>query len=150
MGLDMYLKATLWLSKFDKSELKLAKAVRKLVGVEFDSGNLDSTEVTIEVAYWRKANHIHRWFVKNVQNGVDDCKDYFIDRESLKELLKLCEEVDKDHNKAKTLLPVEEGFFFGGNDYGEWYFDDIKDTISQLKKCLELPEDWEFKYHSSW
>ena len=26
-----------------------------------------------EVGYWRKANAIHGWFVRNVQNGKDDC-----------------------------------------------------------------------------
>ena len=26
-----------------------------------------------EVGYWRKANHIHKWFVDNVQDGIDDC-----------------------------------------------------------------------------
>jgi len=25
-----------------------------------------------ENGHWRKANHIHDWFVKNVKGGVDD------------------------------------------------------------------------------
>ena len=26
------------------------------------------------VAYWRKANAIHSWFVENCQDGVDECQ----------------------------------------------------------------------------
>ncbi len=40
-----------------------------------------------EIACWHKANHIHRWFVENVQNGRDDCRDYDVDESHLKDLL---------------------------------------------------------------
>lgn len=43
-----------------------------------------------EVAYWRKANQIHNWFVKNIQNGVDDCGLYEVSRQQLQELLIDC------------------------------------------------------------
>ena len=29
--------------------------------------------------YWRKANAIHGWFVKNAQQGIDDCRTYSVD-----------------------------------------------------------------------
>lgn len=47
-----------------------------------------------EVGYWRKANQIHNWFVKNIQNGVDDC-DYHreVREEDLRELLDVCQRV---------------------------------------------------------
>lgn len=48
--------------------------------------NLDK----VEVGYWRKANHIHNWFVENVQNGVDDCDSYVVSREKLQELYDTC------------------------------------------------------------
>lgn len=37
----------------------------------------------VEVGYWRKANSIHKWFVKHVQKGSDNCARY---RVSLKDL----------------------------------------------------------------
>lgn len=46
-----------------------------------------------EAAYWRKSNQIHQWFVQNVQDGNDDCKDYYVSREQLKELVELCKTV---------------------------------------------------------
>lgn len=44
-----------------------------------------------QVGYWRKANQIHNFFVKNVQDGVDDC-DYHNEctREILEDLLRTC------------------------------------------------------------
>jgi hypothetical protein len=46
-----------------------------------------------EVAYWRKANHIHKWFVDNVQSGNDDCGKYYVSQDQLKDLVALCEQV---------------------------------------------------------
>jgi len=42
--------------------------------------------------------------------------------------------------EAKTLLPRQEGFFFGSYEYDEYYWLDIQDTIEQLEKILnEIP-----------
>ena len=46
-----------------------------------------------EVAYWRKANAIHKWFVDNIQDHQDDCGEYIVPREKLVELLETVEEV---------------------------------------------------------
>ena len=46
-----------------------------------------------ELMYWRKANQIHNWFVKNCQNGVDDCGRYVITVADLKKLKELCEKI---------------------------------------------------------
>lgn len=45
------------------------------------------------IADWRKANHIHQWFVDNVQDGVDDCGTYEVTEEQLEELLDVCKRV---------------------------------------------------------
>lgn len=47
-----------------------------------------------EVGYWRKANHIHNWFVENIQNGEDDCEYHGeVTEEDLRELLSVCKKV---------------------------------------------------------
>lgn len=51
------------------------------------------TSVEEEVMYWRKANHIHEWFVQNVQNDEDDCGKYCVAWEQLRDLLDVCNEV---------------------------------------------------------
>ena len=47
-----------------------------------------------EVAYWRKANAIHKWFVENVQDGEDDCLYHReIMRDDLEKLMKACKKI---------------------------------------------------------
>lgn len=47
-----------------------------------------------EVGYWRKANQIHRWFVNNIQDGIDDCEYHReITRDDLENLLSICNKV---------------------------------------------------------
>ena len=106
-----------------------------------------------QVGYWRKANQIHQWFVDNVQDGEDDC-DYHneVTKECLEDLLCICQQVLDNHDLAYELLPTQSGFFFGGTEYDEYYFDDIKDTIEIIKNVLETTDfDKEMIYYvSSW
>lgn len=111
--------------------------------------NIGSVKTLIEVGYWRKANQIHKWFVDNIQGGEDNCAMYCLDKDDLKELQSICEEVLNNPEKAHELLPTEEGFFFGSQEYDEFYFYDIKETIEICKWCLERDFDW-FYYNSSW
>lgn len=46
-----------------------------------------------EVGYWRKANHIHAWFINKVQGGTDDCSYYFVTKDHFLELKEACEKV---------------------------------------------------------
>lgn len=148
MGLDMYLRAIRWLSKYDNKEK--ADEVRSLFPEMFLSENIDSVTVIFEVGYWRKANHIHDWFVQNVQSGRDDCGRYYVSREDMKNLLGVCETILKSKKKSKVLLPVKEGFFFGNTEYDKYYYKNIEATAEIIKKCLALPDVWEFEYHASW
>ena len=55
----------------------------------------------------------------------------------------------KDTSVAEELLPTQEGFFFGGTGYDEYYIQNLEDTIVIIDKALESPAA-EFEYHSSW
>ncbi len=103
-----------------------------------------------EVGYWRKANQIHKWFVDNIQNGNDNCGNYWVGSETLKELLDVCKKVQADHSLAESLLPSASGFFFGGTEYDEWYFNDIDNTIKIIEECLADDGGDDFEYSSSW
>ena len=51
-------------------------------------------EIMEQVGYWRKANHIHKWFVDNIQDGEDDCRYHReVRKTDLEELLRVCNEV---------------------------------------------------------
>ena len=107
--------------------------------------------VVLEAAYWRMANAIHQWFVDNVQGGEDDCHTYQVDRGIAERLVEVCKQVLDDHSKAPELLPTTDGFFFGSTEYDESYFQDLKDTIIQIKDALnKTSKEWFFEYHSSW
>ena len=155
MGLDMYLKAQWYLSQFDETEKKIAESVNEIVGLEKMPGRKNVIES--EAIYWRKANAIHKWFVDNVQDGVDDCGNYGVATGQLKELAETCRKVLNDKSLASELLPSQSGFFFGGTDYDELYFNDLEYTATEIEKLLsiEKPEGrgyypWSYVYHSSW
>jgi hypothetical protein len=151
MGLDMYLEKRTdvrhW--SFQKEEEQFEVVVKK-GGVTYPKINPKNvTTIVEEVGYWRKANQIHRWFVENVQDNVDNCGEYFVPIVRLKELLELCLAVKLNPEQAGTLLPTGSGFFFGGEEYDEWYFNDIDNTIEVLKEALS-DEDASYYYSSSW
>ena len=147
----MYLSAKVDLGKYCNDKVKgKDKEIRKILPEMFKSGNLDSIDIKFEVGYWRKANHIHEWFVKNVQDGKDECQNSYVSRDDLIKLKELCEGILLDKKRAKKEMPTQEGFFFGGTKYDKYYFDGLRETIKIINKCLKLPEYWEFEYHSSW
>ena len=152
MGLDMYLykKNYIRTDEFYKPEYRNEVVVK--TGGEIDKKIKPERirYVVEEVGYWRKANQIHRWFVENVQNGIDNCGTYYISRDTLQELLELCKQVRDDHSKAEELLPSASGFFFGGTDYDEWYYNDINNTIKIIEECFEDEHADDFEYSSSW
>ncbi len=72
------------------------------------------SEIVEEVMYWRKANHIHGWFVDNVQQGRDECQESYVETDQLKELRDLCKKVLETKNT--DLFPLTAGFFFVSTD----------------------------------
>jgi hypothetical protein len=145
MGLDMYLTARQMAFNGFKNQELYNKLVQEAPFA------LDTATLEVQVAYWRKANQIHAWFVKHVQNGKDDCQEYHVTRDQLQLLVDNCKLVLMNKEEAANLLPVQEGFFFGSYEYNEYYFGDLQDTIDQIERILnEYPEDWDFKYQSSW
>jgi hypothetical protein len=158
MGLDMYLYAKQFVSSSSWSEEKEKKKVKSIARlmkgtkfVEDEEGSLQFAQIKLQVAYWRKANQVHKYFVDKCAEGKDECQDTYVERKDLEDLLNRCEIVMKDHSRADELLPTSSGFFFGSTDYDEWYYSDLEETIPVLKKILkDAPKNWEFEYHASW
>jgi hypothetical protein len=156
MGLDMYLYVRKYVSStpvFSEDDPNAYNKVRELTGVpkDFPEPDFSHANVTLNVAYWRKANQIHNWFVQNVQDGEDDCKDYYVSREQIAQLLDTCKKVKANPDLAESLLPPAEGFFFGGTEIDEYYWEDIDLTIKQLEECMKNFNDrWSYQYCSSW
>jgi len=105
-----------------------------------------------QIVSWRKANAIHKWFVDNVQDGVDDCGEYKVTKEHLIELHNACNDVLNDNHLAESLLPTQSGFFFGNTAYDDWYFNDIEETKRIIDEILEYKSYCldDLYYSSSW
>ena len=87
------------------------------------------------VGYWRKANQIHRWFVENVQKGIDDCGYY---RVSLKQLLALRDKCLKVIETAK----LEKGKICVGKRYiGKRYNGSEWEPIMEDGEYITNPDE---------
>ena len=159
MGLDMYLSAKKYLSPYgNKEDETKIKDINQMFGFDtlYESDNdlrsISVNEIQVEVAYWRKANAIHNWFVEHCQGGIDECQETFVSREFLQDLLDLCKEVAKNPKKNAKLLPPQAGFFFGSTDIDEWYIEQNNFTVERLELILnsEKLKGFDFYYQSSW
>ena len=107
-----------------------------------------------EVCYWRKANSIHKYFTDNILNKygelVRNMNEVAIDKELLQDLVETCKKVLDNPELAEELLPTNGGFFWGGCDYDEDYFNDLKYTVRVVSKIIANPLYDELYYYASW
>lgn len=180
MGLDMYLSRKVYIgNKYKEPKDRIKIIIPKTSAGTNTIKSQKITYIEEEAGYWRKANAIHKWFVDNVQDGEDDCKEYYVNHEQMEELLDLCNRVIK----ASKLIPgqiqngsqsgpnglepiMEDGKliedpttakellptqsgFFFGNTD---YNEWYLDDIKETKKILEeaLKTPGEYYYSSSW
>ena len=160
MGLDMYLSARQYISRLDfstdtREETMGFRQVIEVTGARnfVEPEGFSGVTVEIPVMYWRKSNAIHNWFVREIGDGVDDCRALELTTDRLRDLVKLCERVTERNWEANELLPTESGFFFGGTEYDEYYYEGIAHTADRLRYILaELDAkkiDW-LVYQASW
>lgn len=167
MGLDSYLYARKYVSKNNflrvngeivEEPNSAYNAVTECIPTPFmDPDGFLGAYVQVIAGYWRKANQIHAWFVKNVQNNKDDCGEYSVSIHQLEQLKWLVDKVRTEHTEecAMELLPPQQGFFFGGYEIDEWYWEQLDYTSERLDQIIRghhanLDENIRFTYESSW
>ena len=95
MGLDMYAVRRLNVRNWEELPAEKRFAVTAEFGGDpipgFDPDQI--TAIEKDVMQWRKANHIHGWFVDHVQDGNDDCGRYLVYWEQLAALFSACQKV---------------------------------------------------------
>lgn len=168
MGLDMYLEGKVYIGgsyhRIKERQLTVSRDFQKNYDdADFDNVDIFPTdmisEVIYQVGYWRKSNQVHKWFVDNCQDGVDDCRSHDVSKEKLLKLQSICKDLieTKDQEKALKELPPCKGFFFGMDNpehehFWEWYWDDIETTLENVERALRYIEkyDAEITYRASW
>lgn len=146
MGLDMYLSAKRYTSQWSSNGL--FQTLKPILN-QFP-GQVEACELSAQAAYWRKVNSVHNWFVKNVQNGEDNCEGHYVTHDQLIELRDLAQRaVD---TRDPNLLPPVGGFFFGSTEIDDYYWEDLNDTVAQLDLIISHPQfrDFDYEYRSSW
>ena len=116
MGLDMMLNKKVYIgAQYEHRNITGNVEIFK-DGKRLDLGMKNLEYLEYEVVYWRKANAIHAWFVKNAQNNVDDCGTYEVSQEQLQELVDTCkkalsalENAGKIRIENRNVLVLGEG-----------------------------------------
>ena len=181
MGLDMYFTKHTYVKNWEHTpaDKKHTITVKQGGKVRKDIDTKKITNIVEEVAYWRKFNALHNWFVNNCADGVDDCKQIYVDKSQIQELVDTLKKVkaslDKsgkrvvqvetgwangekmysdvevyvDTEVADELFPTASGFFFGGTEYDKYYYDELVDTLNIFEELLK-DEIADYYYQASW
>jgi hypothetical protein len=167
MGLDMYLEGSKVINAYRPlpKEMALAIAVKEGLGLPDCANPLSAIETGIMT--WRKSNAIHKWFVDNCQEGVDNCQRTELKLVHLEELHSVLEQLlgrqpgqgpAYDAKLAAELLPPCEGFFFGGTEIDAAYWEDVETTHHRIGQWIDFIKrdnvgglhEWELFYRASW
>lgn len=163
MGLDMYFYArkttyksfSEWDQNRKVDETNYPKDLKIFSDYIYDR-NFKSveTETRYQIGYFRKFNALHSYIVKTFANGVDNCQDIILYKEDVEKIKKVLDDVleANTEEKAKELLPTQSGFYFGGTDYDEFYFEDVKDAADLMQSFLDNFdfENYQLVYRASW
>ena len=211
MGLDMYLYAEKHVSSYDyefdgkehtrRDNLEYERIIEASGMGSIPSSPYASVTVCKQIGYWRKANAIHGWFVRELAEGRDDCQRISVAREDLINLRNDCVNVlamrgeavpttttnvyemkdvgdsedivsqmmsamksesaksrkviaidDKVRQDSIDRLEPTEGFFFGGTEKDDWYYEQLEYTIDTINSMLanDSDMDYEYYYRASW
>ena len=168
MGLDMSLKMKKHPSKGrnkdsiivryyikDKEEIGYELPDLNTHKVKYNQAMIKKSDEVIDVyelAYWRKANAIHKWFVDNVQKGKDNCKEYRVTRRNLLDLCDLVSDVlnhcELKEGKVRNGYQLKKFLWFYYKKYNK--VDGKVLTKDSIKYCQEkLPTQEGFFFGST-
>ena len=155
MGLDMYLNKRVYVGAYYEFNGVTGSIDLRNKQGEIKVNVRNVSEIVERVAYWRKANMIHGWFISNCADGEDDCQPVYVPAEKLIELRKLCKSIiempegPKRDAKAMGLLPPCEGFFFGSTKIDADYYENLQYTVDVLSD-ISLDDIHDYEYLASW
>jgi hypothetical protein len=95
-----------------------------------------------EDVYFRKVNFVYAFFSNEMVN--ESC---IVDKTRIGQLKDACEDVLAHKGNvryAQRVLPTQGGFFFGSTEYDDWYWHDVKDCLTKIKRLYKSMEEGEF------
>lgn len=169
MGLDMYLTKKTYVKNWEhqlpkeKHEITVLKGGKPKQGIKPER----ISYIEEEIAYWRKFNALHAWFVDECGGGEDNCQPIYIPVEKLEEVLGILKQVKEKLDNSKLvkktiktwngesveidvyeceeevtkLFSPQSGFFFGSTEINEWYKNDVINSIEVFEVLLEELEE---------
>ena len=149
MGLDMYLHRDVFIHTVDGDKVVVKgddNKIKKKIKIHRE---LPSIHIREPLAYWRKANAIHKYLL-GCAGKEDDCSEAWLYGHHLKQLKEICQEVLDNHDLAKDKLPTCDGFFFGSTEYDDYYFEQLRKTITMIDAIDNLNEYDVIVYTPSW
>ena len=114
----MYLYAERYVSKegfLNPDDPAIYKFIAKTIGSDtLPEPQFGSMSVRQCVGYWRKANAIHGWFVRELADGEDNCQDIYVPTEALVRLRDNCvnelaNRINAKPNESKHVIKVDDG-----------------------------------------
>ena len=135
MGLDMYLTARKTVKDISPD------ALEDIIGTACKY-NYSKLLIELEVGYWRKCHAIHDWFVEAVQDGSDNCGEYWVEETLLHTLYESC--------WAVKIGEIRFDDVFDDSDLVRDQYEQIDLTIEILENVLTLGFEWDLYYSSSW
>lgn len=147
MGLDMYLHAEKYHSQYDykhdgstmQRELNMAHYQLDISSGMAYLPTEGGITVSKCVLYWRKANSIHGWFVRELANGVDECQRINVTRDNLITLRDLCVNALANRDKASPTQTTGALVDNGSNDIASTIANLIEQEV--IKSSVAVDDD---------
>ena len=155
MGLDMYLNKKTYIKRWEHTPKESVYHVT----IDREKGHRIKTErvtfIEEELMYWRKANHIHAFFIDRCgdEGGYHNCREMHVDTETITDLINKLKKVvkAKDDSVSNELLPTAPGFFWGATEYDEYYYEECERTLNELSDLVDSGDaDCDLYYEASW
>lgn len=131
----MYMYAERYISStdtFDEQDPQKYKQILEIANMDnLPKGDLSNIYVKTQVGYWRKANAIHGWLIRNCADNIDNCEEFVIQPEQLIQLRDEC--VLALANRHNATKPIEADYVHKMKD-GE-------DILKVIEKSMKRQSD---------
>lgn len=143
MGLDVYVEVS---NRKDREEIvaKNKEICERNDKAYEEKGEDAKYEQTVDIPttqdyYFRKFNALVNWVRHNVGN-VENCEPMELSKNDIEALQATLNDLTPENCDQE--FPTCTGFFFGSQDYDEWYWQDVEKAKQMCQEILKQT-DWE-------